>query len=290
MKHSIYLIALITFTCTLVGCSNLSYYYQVYETTLPDNVKMDKNNLYYEDQTCIITYDFWSNGGDIGFAFYNKSDKYVYLNLEESFFIKNGIVNDYYMKRTYSSSQALSTVNNVSNSTSSSDYLFNSPYMLGYVGSANSITYYSSLSSYNSSSSSFEESKIICIPPNTYRYFSEYRLTNSVYRSCNIYRYPGKKDANKENFELIQSPLRFGNIISYSFKRNSEDLIRVENNFFVNSVTNYRKKEIIESKKINHCNEGYVEGSFFIDSVLAPNKFYIEYVKKVNDFNYNFSH
>lgn len=285
MKHSIYLIALLIFTCILVGCSNYSYYYQVYETTLPDNVKMDKTNSYYEDENCKITYDFWSNGGDIGFAFYNKSDKYIYLNLEESFFIKNGVVYDYYKNRTYSSLHTLSTINNVS---SSSLYLFNTPYMLGSVGAVNSISYYSSL--YNSNSESYEENKIICIPPKTSRYFSEYKLTNSIYRSCNIYRYPRKKDANKEYFELINSPLRFGNIISYSFKKNSEDLIRVENNFFVNSVTNYRQKDIIESRKINYCNDGYFEGSFFIDSILAPNRFYIEYDNNNNDSYYYFSH
>lgn len=272
MKRSIYLIAILTSFILLQGCS--SFVYQIYEAKLPENVKKDVNNMYYEDENCKISYDLWSNGGAFGFAFYNKSDKYIYLNLEETFFIKNGIAYDYYKKRSYSSSQTLSSINSVNNT-----------YTLGLVGATNSILYYSTLSLYNSNSVSFEEKNIICIPPHTSRYFSEYKLTNSVYKNCDINSFPGSqgiifsknKKANTISFEMGESPLTFGNIVSYGFDRSSKDLIRVENNFYINSITNYEEKKITQTRTIIDCDNKYTKDKYFKNDILAPNKFYIKY-------------
>ncbi len=95
MRKYYYLISFILFALILNGCSS-SYFYQVYETRLPDNVNMKDGKLYYEDQNCQITYNLWGDKGVIGFSFYNKSDKNIYINLEECFFVKNGVAYDYY--------------------------------------------------------------------------------------------------------------------------------------------------------------------------------------------------
>src|SRR5690606_15327834 len=59
------------------------------------------NSLIYEDNTCMISYNLWSSGGDAGFLFYNKSEQNVYVDLSESFFILNGVADNYYKDRIY---------------------------------------------------------------------------------------------------------------------------------------------------------------------------------------------
>ena len=46
----------------------------------------------------------WDILGNIGFQFFNKTDKNIYLNLEESFFILNGISYNYYRNRVFTNS------------------------------------------------------------------------------------------------------------------------------------------------------------------------------------------
>lgn len=82
-------------------CSCGTYYeYIQLLTTKPidQNVPIAQVNggLLYEDDSCTIFYNFWENGGNIGFKFYNKTDKIIDIDLNRSFFVKNGVAYDYY--------------------------------------------------------------------------------------------------------------------------------------------------------------------------------------------------
>lgn len=272
MKRLFYFIALITFILILGGCSSISYFYQVYDTSLPNNVKMVNSNLYYEDDNCKIIYDLWGDRGEIGFSFYNKSDRNLYLNLEESFFIKNGVAYDYYQNRIFQTSKTSSS------SVTDAATVIN-------FGIAESQSLNSSQS--NAYSEYKAEQKIICIPPKTLKCISEYKIADALYRSCNIYRYPNKRPSakyiNKEEFDQTNTPLEFGNIITYSFKSNTDDYVRVNNTFTVNSIANYREKDINRVKKMKYCDEGYSSSIVFTDTISAPNKFYIKYTKNKKD-------
>ncbi len=65
-------------------------------------MKSNENSLIYEDDNCIVSYNLWAERGDIGFRCYNKTNSNIYVNLEESFFILNGIAHDYFKNRVYS--------------------------------------------------------------------------------------------------------------------------------------------------------------------------------------------
>ena len=316
-KHTIYLIASVILLCLLVGCASYNNsFYQVYETKLSDNINIDKDNIYYEDDNCKIIYDFWSNGGNAGFSFYNKTNKNIYLDLEESFFIKNGIAYSYFQKRTYKKVDKISADNNrkdLKTTYISSDVQLKNPtnnHIEKLIESNNG----SKLSSFffsNDYSVTYEELEVICIPPQTIRNINEYTINKSLYRSNNINQYPTEKTINhnnnfffkwlmpdttaqvernitplksqnnKETFQQSQvSPLVFENIISYSLDRNADDLIRIKNSFYINSITNYREKEIIEEKEVEYYNEDKIKQRCFVDSVFAPNKFYIKYKSK----------
>lgn len=316
-KHTIYLIASVILLCLLVGCTSYNNsFYQVYENKLSDNINMDKDNIYYEDDNCKIIYNFWSNGGNAGFSFYNKTNKNIYLDLEESFFIKNGIAYSYFQNRTYKKVDKISADNNrkdlkttyISSDVKLDNSTNNHIEKLIEPNNGSKLLSFFFAKDY---SVTYEELEVICIPPQTIRNINEYTINKSLYRSNNINQYPSDKTTkhnnnfffkwlmpdttakgeknitplkiqnNKETFQQSQiSPLVFENIISYSLDRNSDDLIKIKNSFYINSITNYREKEIIEEKEVEYYNEDKIKQRCFVDSVFAPNKFYIKYKSK----------
>lgn len=74
---------------------------QVYKVKPITELQNSQNLLVYSDENCTVKYNMWSEGGNPGFAFFNKTDQNITLNLNESFFILNGIAFDYFKNRIY---------------------------------------------------------------------------------------------------------------------------------------------------------------------------------------------
>ena len=87
-----------TLLVSLYSCSNICY--QVVSTK-PCDSNINPNDMIYEDDNCIISYDLWSENGELKFTLNNKTDKVIYVNLKESWFVLNGEAHDYYMYRTF---------------------------------------------------------------------------------------------------------------------------------------------------------------------------------------------
>ena len=85
---------------SLTSCAPI-FYYQSYKIEPVNNVTKSSNPLVYEDENLIVEYNFWGEGGNVEFLLYNKSDKNIYVNLKESFFIRNGIAFDYFLDREF---------------------------------------------------------------------------------------------------------------------------------------------------------------------------------------------
>ena len=83
----------------LSSCSK-SLYYQVYEVQSQD-VTLQNNLLTYENDECVVKYNLWSLGGNLSFLFTNKTDKNLFIVMPKSFFILNGVANDYYSESSY---------------------------------------------------------------------------------------------------------------------------------------------------------------------------------------------
>ncbi|MEI2421245.1 hypothetical protein V6O07_13310, partial [Arthrospira platensis SPKY2] len=124
-----------------------------------------ENNLVYEDENCVISYNFWDEGGDFGFKFYNKTDKKIFIDLSDSYFILNGISNNYFKDRIYSfsSSSGFST-SSVASSTKSVSGANRSNFLqTNRVSLANASGFMSS----NGYSVSYNEERIIVVPAKT---------------------------------------------------------------------------------------------------------------------------
>ena len=254
-----------------------STFYQVCKITPESNITVKDNLLVYEDNNCKVLYNLWDDGGSVGFQFYNKTGINIYLNLEECFFIDNGIANNYYKNRVSTYSTNTGSANSVANSMSGLNYL-----RLIQTNSASE----TSMSTNGKSVSSKEES-IICIPASTSKIIKEYSVTETPYRDCDLLRNPTKTQIKTLTFDKGNSPIVFSNRIEYKVGQTGTP-IKFENKFFVSEITNYPKSEIIESRDDKYCGEviSTTNGKTEYFRNVYPDKFYIKYSWSSSEFKH----
>lgn len=278
IKKNLLFVAIVAIALTSCKTS----YYQVYKTEASQEMKQKDNMIVYEDDNCIVTYNLWKDGGNIGFMFTNKTDKDILLNLEQSYFILNGISYNYYKDRVFTGTVSTGV------STSSSATASKSLMGLNFVNllQTNRASTSSSVGVINSSGSSvsYNEPKIVCIPSKTSKIVNEYNISSSLLRDCDLLRYPSRKEVRTIYFTKNESPLSFSNRITYALE-DSNKIVQFENEFYVTEITNYPKKEIIEKKYDEFCGEKSREWREYFKNT-SPDKFYIEYTKGTNEFKH----
>lgn len=262
----------------LSSCASRSYY-QVYKATPTDKLVLKDGLLVYEDGSCMVSYDFWGDGGDIGFLFFNKTDKNIYLNLEESFFILNGVTYNYFRNRVFTTStnSGAITTRAASASKSVTGINYNDLLQTNRLSVTNSL----GLMASSSFSVSYNEEKIICVPSKTSKRISEYIINESLFRDCDLLRYPKPSQIKTKTFSKEQSPFVFSNRITYTIGQN-ENLMKFENEFYVTEISNYPENELFDFEYEKYCDEKstYMTGFFKQDSA---DKFYIKYSKDLFD-------
>lgn len=237
----------------LNSCSSIRFF-QVYDVNSSAKLGLDKiSDSKHQNDDCIISYDFWGEAGDAGFEFYNKTDKDIYLHLDECFFIMNGIAKDYYKNRIYTSS----------------------------VGSGLPTLHMNSLSS----GVMRTEKKVICIPSKTSKYIREYKVSDVAFRDCNLLRFPKCKDVEKLTFSFDDSPFVFSNLLRYSVGKKG-DIKQVETEFFVSSIQNINSENMISEKIKEFCGEKRELIKIKTIKRGSHSQFYIEYTKKENAFKH----
>jgi len=263
---------------SILFTSCMSEFYQIYTVEPIGKVVSKEGEIVYDDQNFKVIYDFWSNGGNSGFQFVNKSDKNIYLNLAESFFIRNGISNNYYKQRVFSkgSSSAVSTSLGLQNARAvKGRNNFN-------LIQTNAISANSSTSTLISSANSvsYTEEKIVCVPPQSSKFIREYLINDTRIISCDLPKAPKfKKQFKTLSYSEEQSPIVFRNRISYTIDKN-DSLLSFENEFYLKDITNLPKKEVVVKKKFKDC-EGF---TFFrpVNTYASKSKFYITYTLDLN--------
>lgn len=271
MKKQLFLISILSILLSS-SCVTISHYYQVYKTVPDGKIKLQDNQLVYEDENCQVSYNLWDEGGNAGFKMFNKTDKNLYLNLEESFFIINGISYDYYKERTFTNSKTTGMATTKSATSSSSMLLVNT--------SSNQVNRYSSTNVIGTTTStgyseSLGEKKMQIIPPHSAKIISEYLINESLIRNCELFKFPSKKQIITKTYSKSESPLIFSNRITY-LTENSGGPIRFENEFFISEITNYPEGEMFSYVKDSYCNQkSGASVKVFKDS--SADKFYIRY-------------
>lgn len=258
----------------LTSCASTSFF-QIYKATPSDKLLMKDNIIVYEDNNCKVIYDLWGEGGNIGFQFFNKTDKNIYLNLEESFFILNGISYNYYRNRVFTNSinSAETTSSDITASTSITGINFLDLVQTNRASVSNSADLITS----SGVSVSYNEEKTVCIPSKTSKIISEYHINESLFRDCDLFKYPTKKQITTKSFTKGQSPLVFSNRIAYTIEKN-DNLIKFENEFYITEISNYPESEIVEWKYDEYCEQKSMYMIKYFKNVSAD-KFYIKYSK-----------
>ncbi len=259
------------------SCSEI--YYQVYKAVPKEQIITKDNSLIYEDENCMLVYDLWLDGGNIGFKFYNKSDRNMYLNMEESFFILNDRAFNYYKNRTYTNGNSIGTTKmssfgssriSINNSTISPLNINNSS--TTFVTGSNNTSIYSE---------TYSEEKVICIPGHTFKVIDGYLISSKIFRDCELFLFPQESQILTKKFDISNSPINFGNRITYSFDKSEKNHLIV-NEFYVSEITNYPKNKLVIKKYEDRCNEkSFKEVEYFRET--SPDRFYIKYNRATGD-------
>ena len=266
----------------LTSCSKYNYY-QVYKTACPD-LNVRDNGIVYEDNNCLVTYNLWSAGGNAGFLFENKSDQTIFLHLDRSFFIENGIAYDYYLNRSYGNGSVNSfsmskgssvtsvPIGDTPNRTSLSSFGFAKVMLLNSSASKNASSSYSK-------SVTYDEKPIVAIPPKSAKHISEYLITDQIYRSCDLMLFPYRKGNKSISFTSNDSPVHFSNYITYTIGENKEER-HIINEFYIKEISNTSENEEVYDRKIKDCDNKTITKTYYRE--FSPANFYNIY--RYNDF------
>lgn len=251
----------------MMSCNTVKNYYQVYQTNSKTVQLKDNNALVFEDNNCRISYNLWGKYGNAGFSFYNKTNETITLLLDDSFYVINGNAYDYFQNRIFSNSS-----NSSSSTTSSSSVT---------LWSRLTVSNFASNTLVANTASGVEriEPRTIAIPANTSKTISEFDINQTIFRDCDLLRFPSSKQTSSKSFSEETTPIKFYNSIAYKM---GDKVNKVKNDFYVSNITNIAEKDILKDVKNNFC--GQKNGSIqkvFKES--GPDKFYITYVKSQAD-------
>ena len=258
----------------LISCATEKYYYQVYEIASQD-VSQKENVLCFENADCRITYNLWSIGGNLSFLIHNKTAKNLYIVMPQSFFILNGVANDYYSESSYSHSVTNSAALASSNQLSISGFLTNGYY---WYPSRLSRQIGSSIGTSITETVETKEVAYVCVPPKSAKFIRGFNLSDHIYKDCNNSNenYP-RMTSSVVRYTQDDTPLSFRNRIAYTFTEQSSEINYIEHRFWLSSLQNYSEKAAFSKQKIEECETKArkVQRSF---TMYSPSKFYNRYI------------
>lgn len=285
-----YIIVATAIATLLSSCASSYHYCQIYETEPvkhDSGIKNDSGVLRYENEQCVIDYNFWSNGGSADFYFYNKTDEIIYVDLAKSFYVSNGVAYDLYGAREWSQSSSIGKSSTFSYTYGESaaaaiavGAVVPSIIPNGAVGAmatkgksrSASVSTENTVAHTKSSAVTIKEKQIVAVPPHTKKYIRTRDISFSPYLSCDLQRYPST--SARLDFTVDNSPYCFSDIITYTVGENKQP-ITVNGDFYVSSITNYAEPEIIEMKERSELCENMRDP----DYVAPSNNLYDKVVK-----------
>lgn len=270
----------------MTSCTTIPYF-QIcsVESNLPKNANDEYS---FESKAVNVSYNFWSEFGKISFCVTNNTDEIIYIDLANSFLIKNGIAYDYFLNRTTSS---VSGTASSYASTSTQSYMayataygmWRTPIMSSIPGSVsasagNAQSATSNVVSQRLTSIEFAEKEITSIPPHASKIFSEFTILNSPIQDCDLKETPSKKDKTFLSYDKSTSPTNFRNFLCYRVGTNTEPNF-ITNDFYISHVTNQHYDATITVVEKNDCEskKNSVKNKIkcFVNS--SPTTFYITY-------------
>ena len=275
-KNLFNLVCVVVTSVLSVSCSQ--NFYQVY-TMDSNDLKMQDNSLLFENADCQVSYNFWSDGGYVSFAFMNKTDKDIFINMNESFLVVNGNAHNYFEAKTYTYGSAFATTigygESLGVSLSGKTGVWSNKHYTASAGVAASITSKSAIMN----TVSIKEQEVVCIPANSFKTFSKFCLSPAIYQKCEEkVDYPSKK-VSLAKFDSENSPIMMNNRLTYGFKSDNMDK-HIDNVFWLGEIENYSEKSAVERKSEKGCYD-YLSKEIKVFKIGTPSQFYRHYQKRM---------
>ena len=285
-KSHVYFVLVMLLAALLSSCA--STYYQVYETRPLPGTQVERGDgvLVYEDENCRVLYDFWTDGGNAGFAIYNKTGENLYVDKSESFFVKNGTAKNYYEGKSYARTvnevvpppreavEAAATVDAVVNSLS----LLTAAVAVGAGAQVDGIYQQQTVvkGSSNPLTIQWDEEKVVAIPPHTSKYIKYQTINELRLRYCDFPQNPrGNKDVQPLPFTEEESPIVFENIIAYKVGKEGSQ-VNIRNGFYVSMIANYPESLVVGTAYEEWCGKKTMNQYRYFKRV-DPAGFYVKY-------------
>ena len=276
-KNTLFMLVCVVIT-SLFSVSCTQSFYQIYTMDSKD-LKMQDNSLLFENADCQVSYNFWSDGGYVSFAFKNKTDRDIFINMNESFLVVNGNAHNYFEAKTYTYGSAFATsigyVESLGVSLSGKTGVWSNKHYTASAGVAASITSKSAIMN----TVSIKEQEVVCIPANSFKTFSKFCLSPAIYQKCvKKVDYPSKK-VSLAKFDSDNSPIMMNNRLTYGFKSDNVDK-HIDNVFWLGEIENYSEKSAIERKSEKGCYD-YLSKEIKVFKIGTPSQFYRHYQKRM---------
>ena len=276
-KNTLFKLVCVIIT-SLFSVSCTQSFYQIYTMDSKD-LKMQDNSLLFENADCQVSYNFWSDGGYVSFAFKNKTDMDIFINMNESFLVVNGNAHNYFEAKTYTYGSAFATSigygESLGVSLSGKTGVWSNKH---YTASAAVAARISSGSAIMNSVSR-KEQEVVCIPANSFKTFSKFCLSPDIYQKCEEkVDYPSKK-VSLAKFDSENSPIMMNNRLTYGFKSDNMDK-HIDNVFWLGEIENYSEKSAIERKSEKGCYD-YLSKEIKVFKIGTPSQFYRHYQKRM---------
>ena len=257
----------------MTSCAPLMY--QQIATIQSDQVSINENGDFIaKTSEFTILYDFWAPSGMTSFMVSNNSDEDIYLNMSESYYIRNGYAHDYYQGRVYVPNSRTSP--NVLSATVAASGDANKFGLGSEFGSGlNSTTKASSVSRVE-----YVEQKIICIPAHSRKAFEQFNVQPEAYRECGFIRNPKSRETAVKKFTEENSPVVIEKRIMFEV---SGKKVPVNHKFYVSKLQNISENSVYQVTQIKRC-DGYNSSTqVLLHKMLAPDRYYIRYTPYYNE-------
>ena len=276
-KNTLFKLVCVVIT-SLFSVSCTQSFYQIYTMDSKD-LKMQDNSLLFENADCQVSYNFWSDGGYVSFAFKNKTDRDIFINMNESFLVVNGNAHNYFEAKTYTYGSAFATSigygESLGVSLSGKTGVWSNKHYTASAGVAASITSKSAIMN----TVSIKEQEVVCIPANSFKTFSKFCLSPAIYQKCvKKVDYPSKK-VSLAKFDSENSPIMMNNRLTYGFKSDNMDK-HIDNVFWLGEIENYSEKSAVERKSEKGCYD-YLSKEIKVFKIGTPSQFYRHYQKRM---------
>lgn len=246
MKYYYFVIVSVLF---LGSCASPNYF-QVYETKSED-LQREENTLVQENEDVKVKYAFWGSGGRADFTVENKTDKVLYVDLEHSHLIVNGMAKTYFGNRTF----------------------VNQSKQSNYYG----VTYFNTASKTESISGvHHKEKRYITLPPHSHKVIQGFDLNDSFWDFCEMEQFPSTRNNQNKKFQLKDTPFYFTNVLSYSAKVGSQDLHKLSAVFYVSEISNMNGKAFYEKYYPEKCGKK-ARVPENRPKYKSPKRFYVKY-------------